>query len=66
MLSYEAMGDVLAWGMTDRYSWLQGRWPRSDRLPKRPCPYDADFRPKPIREAIAAAFRGASSRYRGA
>jgi endo-1,4-beta-xylanase len=66
MLSYEAMGDVLVWGMTDRYSWLQERWLRPDRLPKRPCPYDADFRPKPLREAIAASFRGATTRFRAA
>ena len=66
MLSYDELGDILAWGMTDRYSWLQGRWPRPDRLPKRPCPYDADFRPKPLREAIAGALRGASTRYRRA
>lgn len=60
MLSYPRLGDVLAWGMTDRYSWLQGRTPRSDGLPKRPCPYDADFRPKPLREALAASLRGAA------
>ena len=63
MLSYKQMGDVLAWGMSDRYSWLQGRWERPDGLPKRPCPYDSDFKPKPLREAIAAAFANASSRH---
>ena len=41
------LGDILAWGMSDRYSWLQQRTPRADGLPKRPCPYDADFRAKP-------------------
>lgn len=61
MLSYPQMGDILAWGMCDRYSWLQERWLRPDRLPKRPCPYDADFRPKPLREAIAGALRGATA-----
>ena len=60
MLSYPQLGDVLAWGMTDRYSWLQGRTPRADGLPKRPCPYDADFRPKPLRDAIAGALRAAA------
>jgi endo-1,4-beta-xylanase len=64
MLSYRQMGDILAWGMCDRYSWLQERWLRADRLPKRPSPYDADFRPKPLREAIAAALRGATTQYR--
>jgi endo-1,4-beta-xylanase len=38
MLSYDRLGDILAWGMSDRYSWLQGRSPRPDGLAKRPCP----------------------------
>ena len=29
MLSYAQLGDILAWGMSDRYSWLQGLTPRS-------------------------------------
>ena len=62
MLGYSQLGDIMAWGMCDRYSWLQGRSPRPDGLPKRPCPYDADFRPKPLREAIAAALQNATSR----
>lgn len=62
MLSYPRLGDILAWGMTDRYSWLQNRTPRADGLTKRPCPYDADFRPKPLRDAVAAALRGATPR----
>ena len=33
MLSYPQLGDILAWGMVDRYSWLQGRSPRADALP---------------------------------
>lgn len=61
MLSYPQLGDILAWGMCDRYSWLQNRTPRADGLPKRPCPYDADFRPKPLRTAIAEALRGATT-----
>ncbi|MFN3945831.1 MAG: endo-1,4-beta-xylanase [Allosphingosinicella sp.] len=59
MLSYPQMGDILVWGMTDRYSWLQDRWVRPDGLPKRVAPYDADFQPKPLRAAIADALRGA-------
>jgi endo-1,4-beta-xylanase len=60
MLSYAQLGDILVWGMSDRYSWLQGRTPRADGLRKRPCPYDAEFRPKPLRGAIADALRGAT------
>ncbi|HEV2866250.1 MAG TPA: endo-1,4-beta-xylanase, partial [Allosphingosinicella sp.] len=63
MLSYSQLGDVLAWGMSDRYSWLQERWPRPDGRRKRVSPYDDDFRPKPLRTAIADAFRNASTHH---
>jgi len=63
MLSYPQLRDILAWGMVDRYSWLTGFDPRADRSIKRGTPYDSDFRPKPLREAIAAAFAGARSRH---
>ena len=59
MLSYRQLGDILAWGMVDRYSWLEGFDPRRDKLPKRGTPYDARFRSKPLRDAIAAALAGA-------
>ena len=62
ILAYPNMGDVLAWGMCDRYTWLQGFAPRTDGLPKRACPYDADYRAKPIREALLAAFGNAPPR----
>jgi endo-1,4-beta-xylanase len=62
MLSYRQCRTVMCWGLSDRYSWLQPLRPRTDGLPKRPCPYDADFRPKPFRDAIAAAFRSAALR----
>jgi len=62
MLEYPQTSTVMAWGMADRYSWLQGRWPRADGLPKRPNPYDAELRAKPLREAMAAAFTAAKPR----
>lgn len=62
MFSYRQLKDVLAWGMADHYSWLQERWLRDDRAPKRPTPYDAALQPKPMREAIAAAFDAAAPR----
>jgi len=61
-LSYKQVKDVLCWGMDDKYSWLQGFSKRDDGQALRPTPYDDDFRPKPLREAIAAAFRAAPSR----
>jgi len=63
MLSYPQLRDVLSWGMVDRYSWLEGFDPRADKRPKRGTPYDARFRPKPLRQAIAAAFAGARMRH---
>jgi endo-1,4-beta-xylanase len=48
--------------MADHYNWLQDFQPRADGLPKRPCPYDADLRPKPLRAAIADALRAAPAR----
>lgn len=62
MFSYPQTRDVLVWGLSDRYSWLQNVWPRSDGAAKRPTPYDADFRAKPLRAAIAAAFEAAALR----
>ena len=60
MLSYPQLKDVLAWGIVDRYSWLEGFDPRPDKLKKRGTPYDANFKAKPLREAIASAFASAS------
>ena len=65
MLSYPQLGDMLAWGLTDRYSWLEGFDPRTDKARKRGTPYDVDFRPKALRASIADAFGSASSRRAG-
>lgn len=62
MLSYPQLRDILAWGMVDRYSWLNGFDPRADKQLKRGTPYDRDFRPKPLRESIASAFASATVR----
>jgi endo-1,4-beta-xylanase len=63
MFAYPRLKDVLVWGMCDGASWLQHFNPlRGDGLPKRPCPYDSNFHPKPLRGAIAAALEAASAR----
>jgi len=59
MVDYPQLGDVLAWGMVDKFSWLQGFAPRDDKMEVRGCPYDDAYRPKPLRTAIAGAFRTA-------
>ena len=61
-LDFRQLNSVSCWGLADNYNWLQGRTPRGDGLPKRPTPYDAQFKPKPLREAIAGVFRAAPSR----
>jgi endo-1,4-beta-xylanase len=63
MFSYRQLKDVLVWSMCDPYSWLQFFQPlRGDKLPKRPTPFDASFKPKPLYSAIAAAFEAAPIR----
>lgn len=44
--------DIVTWGITDRYSWIPEHFKRSDGLPNRPLPLDADYRPKPMLQAI--------------
>lgn len=63
MLGYPQLGDVLAWGMCDRYSWLDQFDPRADRTLKRGTPYDVDYRPKPLRAAMASALATAAARH---
>jgi endo-1,4-beta-xylanase len=62
MLSYPQVKEVLAWGMVDDQNWLQGFLPRSDGVLKRPTLYDKDYKPKAIREALAAALKTAPYR----
>ena len=38
---------VVAWGLTDRYSWINDVMPRPDGLPSRPLPFDRKLLPKP-------------------
>lgn len=49
------LDDVLAWGMVDRFNWLQGFGPakRADALEVRGTLYDSAYRPKPLRGALA-------------
>ena len=56
MLDYAVLDDVLAWGLVDAFSWLQGFAPRDDELEVRATPYDSAYAYKPVRTAIAEAF----------
>jgi endo-1,4-beta-xylanase len=62
MLAYPSVRDIVAWGMTDRYSWIEGFEPRADGARRRPCPYDESFAAKPMRDAIASALSAAPAR----
>lgn len=61
-LSYRQLQVVMSWGLADHHSWMRSWWPRDDGLPKRPAPYDDQLRPKPLRDAIAAALAAAPVR----
>jgi endo-1,4-beta-xylanase len=62
MFAFPQVGDVLVWGMSDRYTWLEGIDPRKDGSRRRPSPYDDRFAAKPMYDAIAAAFEHATHR----
>ena len=62
MFSYPQTKDFLVWGMADQYSWYQEHWVREDGVAKRPTPYDSNFQPKPLRQAIADALIAAAPR----
>ena len=59
MLDYsDHLDDVLVWGMVDRFNWLQNfeTAERDDGLEVRATPYDSNYDPKPMRNAIADAL----------
>ena len=65
-LDNPAMGSILCWGLSDRYSWLSNfpeyKWP--DGQLSRGLPLDAKMARKPLWDAIAAAFDTAPARRR--
>jgi endo-1,4-beta-xylanase len=62
MLQRKSVKAVLTWGLSDRYTWIAEHNPRPDGSPVRPLPYDADLKPTPAWNAIAAAFDHAVER----
>ena len=55
VLRYPQMLGVVTWGLSDKYTRQNGT-PRSDRLPHRPLPLDAELRRKPLWSQMAGAF----------
>jgi endo-1,4-beta-xylanase len=66
-LSFPNVTQVVAWGMTDRESYVNAKYypearRRPDGLPQRPHPYDDAMKAKPLRRAIADALAAAPAR----
>ena len=48
MFAQPNVGVALTWGITDRYTWLNGpKYARPDGKPNRPLPFDSDYHPTP-------------------
>ena len=62
MLSYPQVRDIMAWGLSDKYTWLKTWWPRDDGLAKRPALFDVNNQPKPLYHAVAQALKSAPIR----
>jgi len=61
-LESPAVKGVIAWGLSDAFSWIAGYRPRSDGLPVRPLAFDAQCEPKPAYFAILKALESAPRR----
>ena len=61
-LDEPAVASLMTFGLSDRYTWLEEDYPRSDGAPRRPLPFDERLRPKPAYEALAAALAQARPR----
>jgi endo-1,4-beta-xylanase len=61
-LAETAVGALITFGLTDRYTWLQEDYPREDGTPRRPLPYDEDLQQKPAYAAIEESLDSAPSR----
>ena len=43
---------ILTWGLSDRYSWVPTYFKRTDGMPNRPLPLDAELKRKPLFDVI--------------
>jgi endo-1,4-beta-xylanase len=62
-LDETAVKVVVAFGLTDRYTWLDEDQPREDGSHRRPLAFDRSLHPKPAYDAISRAFRHAPERH---
>jgi endo-1,4-beta-xylanase len=61
-LQESAVKAVIAFGLSDRYTWLEEDYPRSDGIPRRPLLYDSELRAKPARVAAQRSLNVATHR----
>jgi endo-1,4-beta-xylanase len=61
-LDVRAVKAVIAFGLSDRYTWLDEDQPRADGTHRRPLAFDRSMRPKPAYWAISRAFKHAPKR----
>lgn len=58
MLTFPQVRGVVTWGLSDRHSWLSEppQQRRADAPPNRGLPYDADYQPKAMYQALSEAL----------
>jgi endo-1,4-beta-xylanase len=62
VLKNPAVKSVLTWGITDKFTWLNGEDARADHLPERCLPFDQQLNPVEAFFAMRGAFDGAPAR----
>ena len=61
-LDEPAVTSLIAFGLSDRYTWLEEDYPRVDGEPRRPLAFDEDLRPKPAYDALETSLQEAPLR----
>ena len=61
-LDEPAVASLMTFGLSDRYTWLEEDFPRSDGAARRPLPFDRRLRPKPAVNALRTSLEGARTR----
>lgn len=61
-LDEPAVGALVTFGLSDRYTWLEEDFPRNDGAARRPLPFDQRLRPKPAFDALATSLERAPRR----
>jgi endo-1,4-beta-xylanase len=62
VLAEKSVIAIVNWGLSDLHTWVTEFYPRKDRFPARPLPFDRNFKPKLAWNAIARAIDRAPNR----